>query len=189
MDERIDIANREDWRNWLAQNHDKKDGVWLTFQKKHSAKGGIKLEEAVEEAICFGWIDGKLRKLDEMRFILRFSPRKPKSVWSKINRDRAEKLTRAGRMAPSGLATVEQAKSSGSWDNAYTNKLKDAVPADLEEALRKNEPAWLHFHKFANSYRNMYIGWVNAAKTSSIRTKRIQKVVEQARRNKKTILQ
>ena len=189
MEENIDVANREQWRNWLTQNHEKNDDVWLIFHKKNSGKNGISLEEAVEEALCFGWIDGKLRKIDEMRFVLRFSPRKPKSVWSKINRERAEELTKAGRMTPKGLAMIDVAKSSGSWDSAYTNKVKDAVPLDLKEALMKNEPAWLHFQKFANSYRNMYIGWVNAAKTTETRMKRVQKVVEQSHLNKKTILQ
>jgi uncharacterized protein YdeI (YjbR/CyaY-like superfamily) len=185
MDEKIDVANREDWRKWLAQNHDKKDSIWLIFQKKHPCKRGITLEEAVEEAICFGWIDGKLRKLDEARYMLRFSPRNPKSVWSKINRERAENLIKTGRMAPIGLVTIEQAKLSGSWSSAYTNRVRDAAPADLEEALMKNESAWANFQKFANSYRNMYIGWINAAKTSETRTRRIQKVVDQSRLNQK----
>lgn len=189
MDERIEVEDREGWRNWLTQNHDKKNAVWLTFQRKHSSKKGIGLDEAVEEAISFGWIDGKLRKLDETRYILRFSPRKPKSVWSKINRERAEMLIKAGRMTPSGLTTIEQAKSSGSWHNAYTNKVKGDVPADLKEALRENGTAWANFRKFANSYRNMYIGWVDASRTSETRIRRIQKVVEQSRLNKKTILQ
>ena len=185
MDERIEVKNKEDWRNWLAQNHDQKQSVWLTFQKKQSLDKGISLDDAVEEAICFGWIDGKLRKLDEMRYILRFSPRKPKSVWSKINRDRAEMLIKAGKMTPSGLATIEQAKAHGSWHSAYTNKVKDDLPEDLEEALKKNASAWANFQKFANSYRNMYIGWIIASKTSETRRRRIQKVVEQSRLNKK----
>ncbi len=189
MDERIEVKDREDWRDWLAQNFDKKNGVWLTFQRKQWSEKGIRLDEAVEEAICFGWIDGKLRKLDEIRYVLRFSPRKPKSVWSKINKDRAEMLIKAGRMAPSGLATIEQAKSSGTWHSAYTNKAKDDVPADLEAALKDSMHAWANFQKFANSYRNMYIGWINASKTSETRSKRIQKVVEQSRLNKKTVLQ
>jgi uncharacterized protein YdeI (YjbR/CyaY-like superfamily) len=189
MNDEIDLADRNDWRNWLAQNHSKKDHSWLTVRKKNSSNKGVNLEEAVEEAICFGWIDGKLRKLDDKRFLLRFRPRKANSVWSKINKERAEKLIEAGRMMPEGLATIKRAKISGAWDCAYTSKTTDPVPADLEVALMMNEPAWSNFQKFANSHRNMYIGWIAAAKTKETRTRRIERVTELARQNKKTILQ
>ncbi len=188
MDDAVDLADRNDWRNWLARNHNKKDYVWLTLKKKNSSNKGISLEEAVEEAICFGWIDGKLRKLDDTRFLLRFSPRKANSVWSKINKERAERLIETGKMMPEGLAIIEQAKISGAWDCAYTNKATDPVPADLEEALMKNEPAWSNFQEFANSYKNMYIGWIAAAKANKTRTTRIERVAELSKQNKKTIL-
>lgn len=189
MNEAVDIEDRNNWRNWLSQNHDKKDCIWLIVKKKNSSNLGICLEEAVEEAICFGWIDGKLQKLDDKRFLLRFSPRKANSVWSKINKERAEILIETGRMMPEGLVTIKQAKISGAWDCAYTNKTTDPVPADLEEALMKNKPAWSNFQKFTNSYRNMYIGWIAAAKTKETRTRRIERVTELSEQNKKTILQ
>jgi uncharacterized protein YdeI (YjbR/CyaY-like superfamily) len=152
-------------------------------------KRGITLEEAVEEAICFGWIDGKLKKVDEERFMLRFSIRKEKSVWSRINRLRAEKLITDGKMTNEGLAKIEQAKKSGYWDKAYTNKIKDELPADLLENLKKNQNAIDNFQHFSNTYQNMYIGWVNSAKSSETRKNRIDKVVEQALRNKKMLYQ
>ncbi len=189
MKDGVDVANRNEWRNWLSQNHNKKDYIWLTLKKRNSRNKGINLEEAVEEAICFGWIDGKLRKLDDTKFLLRFSPRKANSVWSKINKERAEKLVEAGKMSPEGLATIKQAKISGAWDCAYASKTTDPVPADLAEALMKNEPAWSNFQKLANSYRNMYIGWIVGAKTKENRTRRIERVTELAGLNKKTILQ
>jgi uncharacterized protein YdeI (YjbR/CyaY-like superfamily) len=187
MDNALYFANKEEWSNWLAKNHNKNDDAWLLYYKKGSDKGGISYEESVDEAICFGWIDSKLKKIDDDRFALRFSPRKPKSVWSKINREKAEKLMLTGRMTEAGLVAIEKAKASGSWENAYTNKVKDALPPDLEEALRKNVHAWSNFQGFANSYRNMYIGWVNNAKTDETRRKRIQKVVESASKNTKLI--
>ena len=145
----------EQWRRWLEKNRDKENCVWLTFHKKASGKKGIALQESVEEAICFGWIDGKLRKVDEDSFIVRFTPRKAKSVWSKINRERAEKLVASGRMTGTGLAKINEAKESGFWDNAYTNRTRDEIPPDLEEALMAEEKAWENFQGFANTYRNM----------------------------------
>jgi uncharacterized protein YdeI (YjbR/CyaY-like superfamily) len=179
------FENREDWRSWLEKNHDKETEVWLVHYKKSPGKRGMTLEESVEEAICFGWIDGKLRKMDDERFVLRFSPRKAKSVWSKINKERAERLTESGRMTDAGLAKIEEAKKSGFWNLAYTNKIKEAMPSDLKKALMKDKRAWENFQRFANSYRNMYIDWVNAAKTDETRRRRIKKTVEQSLQNKK----
>jgi len=187
MDNALYFADREEWRSWLAQNHDKKDQVWLLYYKKNSDKKGISLDESVEEAICFGWIDSKLRKVDHEKFALRFSPRKLKSVWSKINREKAEKLMLTGRITEAGMATIKKAKASGSWKNAYTSRIKGALPVDLEQKLRKNEKAWSNFQNFANSYRNMYIGWINGAKTEETRKKRIEKIVEQSLQNRKLI--
>lgn len=172
-------------RNWLAENHDKQDSVWLLFYRKGHNERGVSLAESVEEALCVGWIDGKLRKVDERRFVVRFSVRKSDSVWSRINRERAEKLVDDGKMTSAGLAKILAAKKSGSWENAYTNKEIDPTPADLENALLSSREAWVNFQRFANSYKNMYIGWVNAAKTDETRNRRIKKVVEQSLMNKK----
>ncbi len=157
MDGALCFGNREDW---LKSNHNKTLSVWLILFKKGSGKSGLTLQEAVEEAIRYGWIDGKLRRLDEERFKLRFTPRKTSSVWSKINRERAERLIASGLMAPPGLLAVEEAKKSGEWDKAYTNAVRDELPDDLKEALRMNSAAWDNFCGFANTYRNIYISWV-----------------------------
>ncbi|MFH1448592.1 MAG: YdeI/OmpD-associated family protein [Candidatus Micrarchaeota archaeon] len=174
-----------EWRKWLSQNHDKEKAVWLIHYKKHSGKPSLNYNEALEEAICFGWIDGKMKGVDGERFILRYSPRRPKSVWSKINREKAEKLIEAGRMTDAGLAKIEEAKKSGYWDNAYTNKRKEEMPSDLKKALVEDVTAWDNFHNFANSYRNMYIGWVNSARTEETRKRRITEVVKRSHINKK----
>ena len=187
MENMLSFRNREDWRDWLKENYDKESFVWLTLFKKKFRKKGMALDDAVEEAICFGWIDGKLKRLDAERFILRFSPRKSKSVWSMINKKRAERLMESGRMTDAGLAKIQEAKENGLWDNAYTNKMKEAVPLDLKKELIAEKKAWENFQRFANSYRNMYIGWVNGAKTAETRTKRIKKVVEQSVLNKKLV--
>jgi uncharacterized protein YdeI (YjbR/CyaY-like superfamily) len=120
---------------------------------------------------------------------LRFSPRKPNSVWSKINKERAEQLIASGQMSSAGLATVKEAKKNGAWDKAYTNITLDAMPTDLKDALLKEPAAWDNFYQFANSYRNMYVGWVNQAKTAGTREKRIRVVVEQSLKNRKVMFQ
>ena len=187
MDEALFFRDRVDWRNWLEKNHERENQVWMIHYRKHSSKRGVTLEEAVEEAICFGWIDGKLKKIDDGKYALRYSPRKANSVWSQINRERAERLIESGRMTESGLVKIEDAKKFGHWFNAYTNKDKERMPSDLRKALVKDYRAWGNFQNFANTYRNMYIGWVNGAKTDITRKKRIDKVVEQSLQNKKYV--
>jgi|MudIll2142460700_1097286.scaffolds.fasta_scaffold64011_2 uncharacterized protein YdeI (YjbR/CyaY-like superfamily) len=176
-----------EWRNWLTQNHNKTNHIWVLFYRKNLKKKGMSYEEAVDEAISFGWIDGKLKKVDADRFALRFSPRKAKSVWSKINKERAERLVKQGRMTAPGFVAIEQAKKTGSWDSAYTNRVRDVLPADLESVLRENAAAWRNFQNFANSYCNQYIGWINAAKTEETRKTRIALVVERSIKNEKPL--
>jgi len=187
MENVLFFVDKEEWRSWLKQNYNSESYTWLVFYKRKVQKTSISLQEAIEEAICFGWIDGKLRSVDAEKFVVRFSPRKAKSVWSKINRERAEKMIALGRMTDAGLAKIDAAMVSGWWDKAYTNKIAEDVPKDLEQCLMKEDGAWENFQKFANSYRNMYVGWVNASKTSETRQKRIRKVVEQSIKNKKLL--
>jgi len=179
------FENARQWRAWLEENGAAAREAWLLHCKKGSGKASLGLAEAVEEALCFGWVDGKLKSLDKDYFILRYSPRQPGSVWSKINRDRAERLISEGRMAPAGLAAVAEAKKRGAWDAAYTNKTADAPPPGLLKALEENPPARRNFEAFANTYRNMYTGWVAAAKTEETRQKRIREVVRRSALNLK----
>jgi uncharacterized protein YdeI (YjbR/CyaY-like superfamily) len=179
------FMNRNDWRKWLEINHSKEDGLWLIHYKKKSNKKSVRHPDAVEEALCFGWIDSKLKRIDDERYILRYTPRKPKSVWSKINKDAAEKMIKLGKMTDAGLEKINIAKKQGLWDTAYTNLKRDRLPSDLKKALFKNKTAWNNFNNFANSYRNMYIGWVNGAKTDITRIKRIKEVVKRSSENKK----
>ena len=179
------LKSSQEWRKWLDGNANGAQEVWLVHYKKHSGKTSISHNDAVAEALCFGWIDGKLKSVDEDRFILRYSPRKANSVWSKINRDKAEQLIAQGRMTRAGLAKIEEAKRNGYWDAAYTNKTKDEMPADLRQALVKHTKALSNFTNFANTYRNMYIGWINSAKTEETRKKRIAEVVKRSALNRK----
>jgi uncharacterized protein YdeI (YjbR/CyaY-like superfamily) len=179
------FKDREEWRKWLTDNHASVNEVWLLHYKKRSGIKCVSLAEAVEEAICFGWIDSRLNSIDAEKYILKYSPRRPKSVWSTINRGRAERMISGGRMTAAGLAVIEFAKKNGNWDTAYTNAVRDEMPSDLKEALKTVPIALKNFEGFANSYRNMYIGWVTGAKTPETRQKRVAEVVRRSLINKK----
>jgi uncharacterized protein YdeI (YjbR/CyaY-like superfamily) len=185
LDSALYFENAASWRNWLAINHDKRNHAWLIIYKKGSDKTNLTLTEAVKEAMCFGWIDGKLKSIDDEKYILRYSPRKPKSPWSKINKDKAEQLIREGRITNAGMVKIEQAKANGLWDAAYTNLIEEEMPDDLKQALKADKTAWVNFGSFATSYRNNYIGWINNAKTDATRQKRITEVVRRSAINQK----
>ncbi len=185
VDNALYFKDRKEWRRWLESNYGAANEVWLLHYKKHSGTKCVSLPEAVEEAICFGWIDSRIKSIDADKYILKYSPRRPKSVWSKINRERAEKAIAMGKMTVAGLAAIEVARRNGNWDAAYTNTARDEMPPDLKEALESNPLAMNNFEGFANSYRNMYIGWVTGAKTPETRQKRIAEVVSRSLLNKK----
>ena len=136
------FENKKEWRKWLEKNHAKLNEIWLIHYKKSSNKKSINHYDAVEEALCFGWIDSTLKKIDEERYILRYTPRKRKSVWSKINKETAEKMILQGKMTESGLVKINLAKKHGLWKTAYTNKVKEKLPSDLKKALIVDKIAW-----------------------------------------------
>jgi len=188
-DKALHFISRQEWRKWLEENSSSAQEIWLLHYKKHTNKTSVSHNDAVEEALCFGWIDGKLKSIDGDRFILRYSPRKANSVWSKINKDKAEQMIAQGKMTQAGLARIEEARKNGNWDKAYTNRTKDEMPADLENALKEDLRAWKNFMDFANSYRNMYVGWVNSSKTDETRKRRIAEVVKRSALNRKPGIQ
>jgi len=142
------FENKKKWRIWLENHHSKKNEIWLIHYKKSSNKKSINHYDAVEEALCFGWIDSTLKKIDEERYVLRYTPRKEKSVWSKINKETAEKMILLGKMTDSGLKTINLAKKHGLWKLAYTNKVKEKIPSDLQKALIIDKTAWNNFQNF-----------------------------------------
>ncbi len=178
--------NRPAWREWLAENHASAPGVWFVFFKKATGQPTLTYAEAVEEALCFGWIDSLPKALDAERHALKFSPRKPKSVWSKVNKERIEILLADGRMTPVGLAKIEAAKQDGSWT------LLDAsdallVPPDLEAALAANETARTNFQAFSKSAKKQILWWIESAKRPETRQARIEKTVEAAVQKKNPV--
>jgi len=185
MAETLYFKDRKAWRSWLKANHASSDGVWLLTYRKCAGRKGVSHHEALEEALCFGWIDSQMRKLDDIRFVQRYTPRRPGSQWSKINKDLALRLIREGRMTAGGVRKINEAKRLGFWARAYSAKKGMRLPSDLKTALMRDERAWKNFQAFANCYKTMYIGWVKGAKQEETRTRRIATVVKRAGRNLK----
>ncbi len=175
---------RDEWRAWLAQHHTTALGIWFVYFKKHTGKPRVSYDEAVEEALCFGWVDSLPRTFDEDRSKLLFTPRKSKSVWSKPNKERVERLIASGLMTEAGLAKIEAAKKDGSWDalNASDNL---EVADDLAKAFRKNRTAEKHFNAFPAGVRKAILQWLNSAKRAETRAGRIEKLVAMAANNKR----
>lgn len=178
------VTNRKDWRAWLRKNHNKKKEIWLIYYKKHTNKPRIPYDDAVEEALCYGWVDSTAKRIDEERFMQRYTPRNKNSLWSEINKKRAEKMMKLRKMTKIGTEKIKIAKKNGKWDNAYTSKKKLDLPPDLKKALIKNK-AFENFNNLANTYQNMYISWVIDAKKKETRLRRIKIVVERSLINKK----
>jgi uncharacterized protein YdeI (YjbR/CyaY-like superfamily) len=173
---------RAEWRNWLATNHDRSKGVRLILIKKGAEIPGIMYSDAVEEALCFGWIDSTPGKVDEQRYTLYISPRKPKSVWSKINKQRIQKLVKEGRMTAAGLAKIEAARKDGSWNRL--DAIDELVmPADLVGRLSANAEAKRNFEAFSTSSKKIILFWIASAKREETRQKRIEETVRLAARN------
>jgi uncharacterized protein YdeI (YjbR/CyaY-like superfamily) len=176
--------SRAEWRAWLEEHHTQTEGVWVISYKKASGKPRMEYEESVEEALCYGWIDSKRNKLDEERSMLWFSPRKPGTGWSKINKERVERLLEAGQMAPAGLEKVEAAKLDGSWF-ALDEVEALMIPIDLQEALDANPPANQYFEAFPRSVKRAILEWIAHAKKPETRAKRIDETARLAAENKR----
>ena len=179
-DETFFAADRQAWRDWLAAHHADRNEIWLVLHKKHVAEPCVSMEEAVEEALCFGWIDGKLRSLGTRSHTLRFSPRKPGGSWAPSNKARVERLTREGRMTPPGLAAVEAARRSGAWDRDTDPARFDEVPDDLREALGRAYGAAERFAAFTAAQRRDYVRWVVRAVRPETRARRVAEVARRS---------
>ncbi len=182
---RIIFESREEWRAWLEANHLREKEIRVVYFKKHTGKDSVSYDEAVEEALCFGWIDSKVNRVDDEMYMQIFTPRKPKSLWSELNTKRVEKLIKLGKMKPAGMKLINLAKKSGTWQNAYSSSKKEEMPDDFKTALSKNKKAMLNFTNFAEGYQNRYIAWIQMAKRPGTREKRIREVVKFAWENRK----
>lgn len=174
--EEIYFKNDAEWRDWLHENHTQEEGVYLIFYAVAHEKDSMRWEEAVQVAICYGWIDSKVQSLGEGKRQQYFCPRKPKSVWSKVNKNHIKKLTATGLMHESGLAKINAAKKNGSW-TALDDVENGVVPEDLQNAFEESPEAFLNYQGFTKGQRKSYLYWLNQAKRENTRQKRISEVV------------
>jgi uncharacterized protein YdeI (YjbR/CyaY-like superfamily) len=182
--QQVYVPGRAGWRKWLRANHAKSIGIWLVFDKKSSRPDRLKYGDAVEEALCYGWIDSLMRPLDDAHYMQYMSPRKPRSAWSKSNKDRVERLIEQGLMTKSGLAAIEVAKKNGGWTHFDAVEAL-VVPDDLAKALKAKPVAAKNFDAFPPSRRKQFLYWVNNVKRPENRAKRIREVVKLAARNQR----
>ncbi len=180
----VQPEDRAAWRAWLEANHATARGVWLVTWRPRSGRVSVDYEAAIEEALCFGWVDSTGGHLDDERGKLYFAPRKPRSVWAASNKARVERLTRDGRMAPAGVAAIERAKGNGSWSILDAVERLE-VPDDLAAALAARPPAAANFAAFPPSARRMLLAWVVTAVRPETRAARVAEVAERARRDER----
>jgi uncharacterized protein YdeI (YjbR/CyaY-like superfamily) len=179
------FASRDAWAAWLEEQHAASDGLWLKFAKKGSGLDTVTYTEAVEVALCYGWIDGQVRKFDEDYYLQRFTPRRARSKWSKINRQKATELIERGEMKPAGLREVERARADGRWDAAYDAPSTAQVPDDLLQELEKNQPAREFFETLDGRNRYAILYQIQDAKRPETRARRIEKYVAMLSEGKK----
>lgn len=180
------FKNRQLWRKWLSSNCRSEQEAWLLFYKKHTGKPSLLLSDAVEEALCYGWIDGKLKSLGKEKHMIRFTPRRKGSVWSDINKTRVKKLRKAGRMTTAGLATLEGVDLESK--EFKTSSVSLVEPADLKAALKKNKKAFETWKIWPPSLKKMGIWWVKDSKKPETRERRIKRIIERAYKNIKYLM-
>ena len=181
----LPFASQRDWETWLAKHHQTSKGLWLKMAKKASGIDSINYAEALDVALCHGWIDGQKGAFDDIFWIQRFTPRGPRSKWSKINVDKALALIEAGRMKPAGLAEVEKAQSDGRWEQAYDSQSQATVPEDLQRELDKNPEAAKFFATLNSANRYAVLYRIQEAKKPETRARRIEKLVGMLNRGEK----
>ncbi len=180
----VQPEDRAAWRAWLEENHATATGVWLVSWRPRSGRTSVVYEDAIQEALCFGWVDSTGGPVDEERGKLYFAPRKPRSIWAASNKARIERLIADGLMRPAGLAAIERAKANGSWETLDSVERLE-VPDDLQAALDGLPPAAANFTAFSPSARKMMLGWVAMARRPETRAARIREIAEAAARNEK----
>ena len=181
----LPFTSKKKWADWLAKHHDKSTGVWLKLAKKGSEIPSVTYDEALEVALCYGWIDGQKKGFDDNYWLQKFTPRGAKSIWSKINTERVEKLIKSGEMKPAGLKVVEAAKQDGRWDAAYESQKNISVPDDLQAALNQNPKAKVFFATLNSANRYAILFRIHNVKKAETRLRRIHQFVEMLERGEK----
>lgn len=171
------VKTRNEWRDWLNQNYDKSTGIWLVFYKKETGKPTLGYDDAVEEALCFGWIDSIIKRIDDEKYARKVTPRKADSRWSELNKKRIAKLSKQGLMTEAGIVKVKAAKASGLWNKPERPEISLEIPKELESALAKNRKAKNFFDQLAPSYQTQFIGWIAIAKRSETKERRLRESI------------
>jgi uncharacterized protein YdeI (YjbR/CyaY-like superfamily) len=179
------FPKQKDWADWLRKNHAKSSGVWLKLAKKSSGSQSVSYAEALEIALCYGWIDGQKKSYDESFWLQKFTPRGAKSIWSKINKAKAVELIKSGRMKPAGLNAVERAKQDGRWDAAYDSPGVSTVPPDFQARLNKSAKAKAFFATLNSANRYAILFRIQTVKKAETRTRRIEQFIEMLERKEK----
>ncbi|MBC7933132.1 MAG: YdeI/OmpD-associated family protein [Rubrivivax sp.] len=179
------VADRAEWRAWLEENHARETEVWLISYKKHTGRPSVPYNDAVEEALCFGWIDSIARRLDDERYVQKYTPRKDTSNWSESNRRRLKRLVEAGKMTSAGMLKVGGGVLDAPLEEPGTKKKEVEVPQFFKDALMKKRKAWDNFNGLAPSYRREYVAWVADAKREQTRARRLEEAVRLLTENKK----
>ena len=173
----LTFAGAGEWRAWLEQNHASAAGVWIAIAKKAAGADSVRYPEVLEEAICFGWIDGRRERHDEERFLQRFTPRRARSPWSRVNREKAEALIERALMAPAGLAEVERARADGRWERAYAPQSAATIPDDLQRELDARPAAAAAFAGLSSQNRYSILYRLDQARREETRARRLEKFV------------
>jgi len=182
----IELQNLLEWRKWLRENHNCVEEIWLVYYKKHTGVPSISYMDSLDEALCFGWVDSLIKRIDDDRYARKFTPRRDDSNWSLVNKTRVNELFAEGRMTEHGLAKVEAAKQSGSWENPLTKpEMNFETPPELEQALSEHPEAAQYFESLAPTYRKQYIGWIATAKRLETRAKRVAEAIRLLSEGKK----
>jgi uncharacterized protein YdeI (YjbR/CyaY-like superfamily) len=181
----ISFETQQDWERWLAERHTNTEGIWLKIAKKETGTPSVSYSEALESALCYGWIDGQKASFDDKYWLQKFTPRRPKSIWSKVNCDKATALMAEGRMRPAGIRQVELAKADGRWNLAYESQSKITIPADFQSELDKNQRAKDFFSTLNSTNRYAILFRIQAAKKPETRSARIQKFIEMLSKNQR----
>ncbi len=175
--ERISFKNRDEWRKWLKENHAVANGIWLVYYKKHTGKPSVPYNDAVEEALCFGWIDSIIKRIDEERYMQKFTPRNDGSTWSELNKKRVEKMIAQGKMTEFGLKKIKIAKQNGKWDEVVESQLDFVLSENLLNILKSDKSAFAEYEKLPLSQKKMHTSWIMTAKKKETKIRRTEKMI------------
>lgn len=181
----LSVSDRKAWRAWLTENHASEKEVWLAYYKKHTGKATVTYMDSVKEALCFGWIDGLKKRIDDQRYAHRFSPRRVDSKWSPLNIRLAEELIASGEMTEAGLAAFNQRVAYDENLQKLISAKEIPLSAQMEQGLKANPIAWDNFNKLAAGYRKQYVAWVQSGKKPETRKKRLEEAVSLLEANQK----